>query len=245
MAPEPMTTTRLPASSRSSGQNCGCTSAPCELLEAGDLGVVRLAVAVVARAHEQVVARDRHRLGRPVAGGALGRHGPRGVVARPLGATHGVTEADVPVDAELGDGLAQVVHDRRAVGDRLGRRPRLEPVAERVHVAVGPHARVAEQVPRAADVVAALEDRVAATRDTSSAGGSPHRSPRCPPRPPRRRRARPSARRYRQSPLTVISSRSGSARIASSVNAASRQSLSLKRCVWTSNSSDSRSPVSP
>ena len=71
-----------------------------------------------------------------------------------------VAEADVPVDAVLGDGLAQVGQDRRPVGDRLVGGPRLEAVAERVHVAVGAHARVAEQVPRAADVVAPLEDHV-------------------------------------------------------------------------------------
>ena len=37
-----------------------------------------------------------------------------------------------------------------------------EAVAERVHVAVGAHAGVAEEVPRAAEVVAAFEDGVAA-----------------------------------------------------------------------------------
>ena len=69
-----------------------------------------------------------------------------------------VAEPDVPVDAELGDGLAEVLHDRWAVGDRLVVHPRLEREAQRVHVAVGADARVSEQVPGAADVVAALED---------------------------------------------------------------------------------------
>ena len=64
------------------------------------------------------------------------------------------------------------------------------------------------------------------------------------PRPDDGRRPR-RRHRGRAQPLTVISVSSGSARIASSVNAASRQSLSLKRWVWTSNSSDPRSPVSP
>ena len=93
--------------------------------------------------------------------GRVAVDGPRGVLARPLGAPHAVPEADVAVDAELGHGLPQVGEDRRAVGDRLGRRPRLEPVAEGVHVAVRAHARIAEEVPRAADVVAPLEDHVA------------------------------------------------------------------------------------
>ena len=48
-----------------------------------------------------------------------------------------------------------------AVGDRLVGRPRPEPVAERVHVGVRADARVAEQVPGPAEVVARLEDRVA------------------------------------------------------------------------------------
>src|SRR5207244_2662734 len=50
--------------------------------------------------------------------------------------------------------------DRGAVGDRLGLRPRPEPVAERVHVGVRADARVAKQVPRAAEALARLEDRV-------------------------------------------------------------------------------------
>ena len=48
-------------------------------------------------------------------------------------------------------GVADVARGCVAVGDRLRRRPRLEVVAERVHVGVGADARIPEQVPRAAD----------------------------------------------------------------------------------------------
>ena len=51
-----------------------------------------------------------------------------------------------------------------AVGDRLLAVPRPERVAEGEHVGVGPDARVAEQVPRAADGVAGLEDGVGRPR---------------------------------------------------------------------------------
>jgi hypothetical protein len=73
-----------------------------------------------------------------------------------------VAEADVPFDAVLGDRLAQVREDGLAVGDRLGVLPRLEGEAEGVHVRVGADARIAEEVPRSADVLARLEDGVRA-----------------------------------------------------------------------------------
>ena len=71
-----------------------------------------------------------------------------------------VPEAHLLVDARLARGLAHVLEDRRAVRERLLVRPRPEAVAERLHVRVRAHARVAEQVPGAADRLARLEDRV-------------------------------------------------------------------------------------
>ena len=62
------------------------------------------------------------------------------------------------VDAVLGGGLLHVVEDRGAVGDRLRLAPGLEAVAERVHVAVGADARIAEEVPGAAHRRAPFED---------------------------------------------------------------------------------------
>src|SRR6185436_4133840 len=68
--------------------------------------------------------------------------------------------ADALLDAVLARGLAYVMEDRRAVGDRLRLRPRLERVAEREHVGVGADAGVLEEVPRPAAALARLEDRV-------------------------------------------------------------------------------------
>src|SRR6185436_18492764 len=63
-----------------------------------------------------------------------------------------------------GGGFLHVVEDRRAVGNCLGGTPRLEAVAERVHVAVGANARVAEEIPGAAHRRATFEDEVALAR---------------------------------------------------------------------------------
>ncbi len=75
-----------------------------------------------------------------------------------------MVEADFPVDAVLGRGLADIVQDLRSVGDRLRLGPWLERIAQREHVAVGADAGIAEQVPGAADAVAALEDGKALAR---------------------------------------------------------------------------------
>src|SRR5262249_9888950 len=69
-----------------------------------------------------------------------------------------MAEPDLSVDAVLGSGLAHIVEDARAVGDRLRLGPRLEGIAQREHVAVGADAGVAKQVPGAADRVTALEE---------------------------------------------------------------------------------------
>ena len=64
----------------------------------------------------------------------------------------------------LGDGLVQVAEDLVRVGDGVVGRPRLVLEAEGVHVGVRPDSRVAEQVPRAADGVAAVDDGVTLAR---------------------------------------------------------------------------------
>src|SRR5262249_28221543 len=69
--------------------------------------------------------------------------------------------ADLAVDASFPCGFFQVVEDRGAVGNRPRRLPGSEAKAERVHVRVAANARIAEEVPGAADAVARLEDRVA------------------------------------------------------------------------------------
>ena len=102
-----------------------------------------------------------HDFGRALARGALGLHGPARVRRRPRRALDAMVEADLLVDAVVARGLAHVVQNPRPVGDRLRLGPRPERIAERIHVAVGANARIAEQVPRAADAVAALQDHVA------------------------------------------------------------------------------------
>src|ERR1700754_4671725 len=71
-----------------------------------------------------------------------------------------MVEADFLLDAVLGGGLAHVIENPRPIGDRLRLGPRLERIAQREHVAVGADAGIAEQVPGAADAVAALENDI-------------------------------------------------------------------------------------
>ena len=121
-------------------------------------GPVALVVAVVAAADEQESRAPAHRR---AVGAALAVHRPARGRARPLGTPYDVAEADLRDDACLVGGRADVAQDRRAVGDRLRVGPWPEAVAERVHVGVGADARVAEQVPGAADRPARLDDQVA------------------------------------------------------------------------------------
>ena len=71
---------------------------------------------------------------------------------------------DVLVDAVLDGGFLDIGLDRRAVGDGLGRAPRLEPEPEGEHIGVGTDAGIFEQIPGAAHVLAALENRVGLRR---------------------------------------------------------------------------------
>src|SRR4029077_19232461 len=118
-------------------------------------------VPVVARAHEQEIAGEAHRLGAALAHLALGLHGPARLLRRPRRAFDAVVEANLLVDAVLGSGLTDVVQNFRPLRDRLRLGPRLERIAHREYVAVGTDTRIAKQVPGAADAVAALENGVA------------------------------------------------------------------------------------
>src|SRR4029079_10218907 len=69
-----------------------------------------------------------------------------------------MAEADLAVDAVLARGRANVVEDRLAIRDCLCFRPRPEGIAEREHVGIGAHARVAKQIPRSTDTIARLEN---------------------------------------------------------------------------------------
>src|SRR5581483_7565881 len=127
-------------------------------LEAGNAGIRRsiaLGVAVVAGANEEEVAGELDAL---VRGPALHLGRPLHILGRPRCALEAVAEADPAVYAVLACRLADVAQDGRAIGDRLRPRPRLESVAQREHVRIRAHARVAEQVPCSADAVASLEN---------------------------------------------------------------------------------------
>src|SRR4029077_10412354 len=115
-----------------------------------------LVVAVVAGAAVEEVAGQLDRLA-----SLLGATRPQRLLARRLGGEDLVAEADVVFDPVLARGLANVVADLLAGGDRVFVAPRLERVAKRVHVGVRADAGVAEEVPGAADRLAGLEDRVA------------------------------------------------------------------------------------
>src|SRR6266436_8833811 len=91
-----------------------------------------------------------------------------------------MAKADLLVDAVFNRGLADIVQNSRAVGDRLRLGPRLERIAEREHVAVGADAGIAKQIPGAADAIAPFEDdkalawalvlQMIARRDTGQSG---------------------------------------------------------------------------
>jgi hypothetical protein len=68
-------------------------------------------------------------------------------------------EPDVAVDAGLLRRIADVIEDRRAVRNRFRIRPRAKRIAHRVHVGIRANARIAKQIPCAADGSPAFEDR--------------------------------------------------------------------------------------
>src|SRR5205085_2156109 len=100
-----------------------------EALDPGERGREALGVVVVPAAREEEAARELHD-----AVAALDVDRPARRLRGPGRAPHAMAESDVPVDAVLVRGLAQIFEDRPAVGDRLPAGPRLERVAERVHV---------------------------------------------------------------------------------------------------------------
>ena len=61
------------------------------------------------------------------------------------------------VYTELRGGVADVIEYRGTIGDSPGVVPRPEAIAERVHVRVGANARIAKEIPRAADRFASFE----------------------------------------------------------------------------------------
>jgi hypothetical protein len=114
-------------------------------------------IRVIAAAHEQEIAgvADDTFL-RP----HLGFHRPARIRRRPVGAFDYAVKADVSVDAVVARRLAHIFADRRPVGDRFRLAPGLERIAQRVHVGIRTDAGIAEQIPCAADGIAAFEDRI-------------------------------------------------------------------------------------
>jgi hypothetical protein len=121
-----------------------------ELVDAREVGAVRLVVAVVAGPEEHEAAPVGLDL-RSVGATLLGADRPRVGRGVPLGGGDVSVEPDVPVDAVLAGRGVEVLADVAAVGHVLPPRPRLERKAQREDVAVTADARVPEQVPGAAD----------------------------------------------------------------------------------------------
>ena len=158
VAPEPITSTCLPAEVDVGRPRLRMHDLAPIVVHARPVGCVALLVAVVALAHPQEVGGERHRLGDAGRGVGAGRvHGPEVVVARPLRRRDRMVVADVATEVVLLDDLAHVGEDLVGGGDRRAD-PRLEPVAERVQVAVGADAGVLVRQPRAAEALELLED---------------------------------------------------------------------------------------
>src|SRR5690242_17826733 len=130
-----------------------------EIVAAGEVGRVAAGVIVIARTHEEEVAAELR-----LAVRACNGYRPGCGVRRPARCRHALAIADVLVDAVFGRGFADIVENRRSVGDRLGAGPGPEGVAQGEHVRIRADAGIAEQVPRPAEIVAAFEDDVGAVR---------------------------------------------------------------------------------
>ena len=129
-----------------------------EVVGALEVGLVATLIAVIARAHVQEVARESCRC---LLGADLDVDGPGARLRGPLGTGHHVFVIDALIDVVFCGGFTQILQDRGTIGDRLCFGPRLEAVAQGVHVAVGTYARITEQVPGAAKVLASFQDREA------------------------------------------------------------------------------------
>src|SRR4029079_12325050 len=101
------------------------------LLDPGQVGEVALVVVVVAGAAPQERAGQLDR-----AVGSLRGDRPAGGVGVPCRRDDPVVVADVPVDAVLPGGVADVAEDRGAVGQGGGAGPRPPAVADGGHVGV-------------------------------------------------------------------------------------------------------------
>src|SRR5580693_6124544 len=111
-------------------------------------------IVIVAAAHVEEAA-DKLR---GVSIRARGFNGPSGFLRGPRRARDLMAETDFAVDAIFACRFAEIVEDVWAVGDRLRSAPGAETVAERIHIGIGAHSRIAEEVPRSTDRIAALQN---------------------------------------------------------------------------------------
>ncbi len=128
---------------------------PAESLHPVPLRQISAVVVVIAGAEVEEAARDPHdnsalrlRIDRPA-------RSPRGPRCTP----HAMIEADLPVDAVFAGCFVDVLEYRRTIGDCLCVLPRPETVAERVHVGIRSDARIAKEVPCAAECFSCFEDQ--------------------------------------------------------------------------------------
>ena len=183
VAPLPMTTTRAPSTSRSSGHSWAWKYAPANRSTPREVGQVTLVVAVVAGAGDDPPAPEPDDVS-PVAS-VLDVERP----AR-LGST--TTRSAAPAARSARDDAGRARRPRRrgsggshrTVGDGVVAGPRLPRVRVGLHVGVGAHAGVAEQVPRPADRVPRFEH---GERQVGELGPQVHRPRRCRTRRHRRR----------------------------------------------------------
>ena len=83
---------------------------------------------------------------------------PVGGSAVEIGRNNLVSKPDMLCDAAFVGNALEVAQYDRAVGDRLFMTPRFEFESQRMHVAVGAHTRIAEQIPGAAKVLSPFEN---------------------------------------------------------------------------------------
>ena len=123
------------------------------LVHPGPFGGVAFRMAIVALAHPEEVGGEALRFA-----GVRARSvdSPTIVLARPPRGRDHVFVTDVAGEAVLVDHVAHVLEDFFRACDRRAR-PRLEPIAERVEVAVGADARIAVRPPRAAEAIERFE----------------------------------------------------------------------------------------
>src|SRR5438105_8556527 len=132
-----------------------------EIVDARKRGHIGLVVVVIPRAEEQEPA-----LIAPGLASLLGAHCPDVALRIPIRGPHIGVEPNVLVDAVLAGSLIEVFPDMFSVDDHLRAGPWLPREAQRVNVAVGPDARIPEQVPRSANPRASLQHRVGQSRVT-------------------------------------------------------------------------------